>query len=110
MGLCNTIVTRYRPRSGQQWFYVLPLLPAARSAAGNNGFMDRKSVLRANHLIYTPAAYVITFSRLYSYGNDLNSYPAIGWYCRPLEKILDMDMVLSSCANDGPGDIIDETC
>jgi hypothetical protein len=23
--------------------------------------------LRANHTIYTPAAYVVTFSRLYSY-------------------------------------------
>jgi hypothetical protein len=31
------------------------------------GFMNRKSVLRANHTIYTPAAYVVTFSRLYSY-------------------------------------------
>jgi hypothetical protein len=30
--------------------------------------MNRKSVLRANHTIYTPAAYVVTFSRLYSYG------------------------------------------
>jgi hypothetical protein len=67
MVLCTTIVTRYGPRSGQQWFYVLPLLPAADLAAGNNGFMNRKSVLRANHTIYTPAAYVVTFSRLYSY-------------------------------------------
>jgi hypothetical protein len=31
------------PRSGQQWVYVIPLLPAARSAAGNSGFMNRKT-------------------------------------------------------------------
>jgi hypothetical protein len=77
MGLCNTIVTRYRPRSEQQWFYVLPLLPATGLAAGNNGFMNRKSVLLANHTIYTPAAYVVTFSRLYSYAfcntNDIKT-------------------------------------
>jgi hypothetical protein len=68
MVLCSTIVTYYGPRSGQQWFYVVPLLPAARPAAGNNGFMFRKRVWWANHTIYTPAVYVVTFSRLYSCG------------------------------------------
>jgi hypothetical protein len=79
MVLCSTIVTLYGPRSGQQWFYVVPLLPATGLAAGKNGFMyyhcyplrelqrvtmvlcTEKRVLRANHLIYTPAAYVVTF-------------------------------------------------
>jgi hypothetical protein len=44
-------VTRYGPRSGKQWFYI-----------------QKKPVLRANHTIYTTAAYVVTFARLYSYG------------------------------------------
>jgi hypothetical protein len=57
MVLCSTIVTRYGPCSGQQWFYVVPLFPAARLVAGNNGFMLRKTCfagesydLHARHL------------------------------------------------------------
>jgi hypothetical protein len=37
------------------------LLPAVRPVAGNNGFGA------GYHMIYAPAAYVVTFARLYSY-------------------------------------------
>jgi hypothetical protein len=43
MDLCSTIVTRYALCRGQQWF-----------GAGY-------------HMIYAPAAYVVTFAWLYSY-------------------------------------------
>jgi hypothetical protein len=33
----KSIVTRYRPPSGLQWYYISPLLPAASLGAGNNG-------------------------------------------------------------------------
>jgi hypothetical protein len=38
------------------------LLPAVRPVVGNNGFGA------GYHMIYAPAAYVVTFARLYSYG------------------------------------------
>jgi hypothetical protein len=57
MVLCSTIVTRYGPCSGQQWIYEVTLLPAAR----------KHLFLRANHTIYAPAAYVVTFARLCNY-------------------------------------------
>jgi hypothetical protein len=44
MDLCSTIVTRYALCSGQQWFGA--------------GYL----------MIYAPAAYVVTFAWLYSYG------------------------------------------
>jgi hypothetical protein len=46
MDLCSTIVTRYALCRGQQWF-----------GAGY-------------HMIYAPAAYVVTFAWLYSYEED----------------------------------------
>jgi hypothetical protein len=48
MDLCSTIVTRQALCRGQQWF-----------GAGY-------------HMIYAPAAYVVTFARLYSYGQTAN--------------------------------------
>jgi hypothetical protein len=57
MVLFTTIVTCYGPRSGQYEIYVVPLLPAAKE----------KACLRANHTIYAPAAYLVTFARLFSF-------------------------------------------
>jgi hypothetical protein len=49
-----------QPRPVGQSAAPVPLLPVVRPVAANNGFGARY------HMIYAPAAYVVTFARLYS--------------------------------------------
>jgi hypothetical protein len=73
------------------------LLPAVRPVVGNNGFGA------GYHMIYAPAAYVVTFARLYSYGRMGFFYLASRSSIRPKSaKMADKSATLQPWRGFGP--------